>query len=246
MAAEREKAPNIVIKEYVEQDGPQDWKHRQMVQFLYRVFDAARFCFFSPRDESQLVLPQSVIAVDDMRHEVLAAYRISYNPTGLPFEIMMNAKWIGRPRWELCESLIHEEVHLFQEYMADQGVDGYEHCKGGYHNRQFVELCEQVGLHPILGVGAHWGPAGGQFARLMELLGVEKPAHAEGEFKKPEGKVKGKPYWWDADRGKVKGTSTLILYTVDGCPRIPGCKVRSGRRDLQLACMTCGGHFEPH
>src|SRR5206468_2508106 len=151
-------------RDYLTSDeAPTDWKYREAVQFLYGVFDSARFHFFSPRDETQLVLPQSVIAVEDMRYNTLAAYRITYNATGLPFEISMNAKWIDRPRWELCESLIHESVHLYQEWGADQGLvrsggQPMEHCRGGYHNKQFVELCEEVGLHPLLGVGAHWRP----------------------------------------------------------------------------------------
>jgi hypothetical protein len=119
----KEHGPNNVIKDYINStDAPTDWKRRDVVQFLYTVYDAARFHFFSPHDETQLVLPQSVIAVDAMRHDTLAAYRISYNPNGLPFEIIMNTKWLDRPRWELCESLIHETTHLYQEYMADQGA----------------------------------------------------------------------------------------------------------------------------
>src|SRR5579859_2217604 len=124
------EAPHHAIRDYVTSPtSPVDWQYRDVVSFLYSVFDAARFCFFSPQSESQLVLPQSIIAVDQMRHDTLAAYRITYNPNGLPFEIIMNAKWLDRPRWELCESLIHETTHLYQEYMADQGVTGMEPCK---------------------------------------------------------------------------------------------------------------------
>jgi hypothetical protein len=136
----REARPNDVIKDYINSaDALNDWQHREVVQFLYSVYDAARFFFFSPLNDAQPVLPQSLIAVDEMRHDTLAAYRITYNPNGLPFEIIMNAKWLDRPRWELCESLIHETTHLYQEYMADHGVDGMEHCNRGYHNKQFVK-----------------------------------------------------------------------------------------------------------
>ena len=57
-----------------------------------------------------------MIAVDALRHDTLAAHRLTYNPNGLPFEIIMNALWIQRPRWELAETLLHKSVHLFQEF----------------------------------------------------------------------------------------------------------------------------------
>lgn len=246
MPRPEQSEPNIVIKGYVEADGPQDWKHRETTQFLYRTFDVARFAFFSPRDETQPVLPQSVIAVDGMRVETLAAYRLTYNPNGLPFEIVLNSRWIARPRWELAESLVHEMVHLYQEYLADQGVDGMQKSKNGYHNKQFVELCEDLGLHPIIGVGAHWRPADGQFERLMGQLGIEKPEHAKAEgWVKPDPGKKG-PNWFDADRGRPKGKSTLVLYTSDQCERKPECKIRAGRKDMDIRCNECGGDFHPH
>lgn len=244
-----EAEPNSAIKDYVTKDGPTDWRHRETVQFLYGLFDTSRFVFFSPQDETQLVMPQTVIAIDEMRHDTLAAYRLSYNPNGLPFEIIMNAKWIDRPKWELAESLIHEEVHLFQEYMANKGQDHagnkMQGCKSGYHNRTFVEIAEQIGLHPILGLGAHWRPADGQFEALMGTLGVEKPDHAEGDFVKPDKPKDGK-FWWDDSRGKTKGKSTLTLYTADDCSKPAPCKLRAGRRDLHLTCTDCSGVFTPH
>lgn len=247
----KETEANKIVKDYVQTEAPQDWEHREVSQFLYRTYDLAKFTFFSPRDETQLTMPQAVIAVDQMRIEALAAHRLTYNPNGLPFEIRTNSRWIERPRWGLAESLVHEMVHLYQEDGADRYMDRFtgeplEHCKNGYHNKQFVEMCAEIGLHPLIGIGAHWRPADGQFERLMELMEVEKPAHAYGEFKKPEGNVKGRDAdWFAADRGKVRGISTLTLYTSDACTRSSPCRIRAGRRDLILNCGECGGHFLP-
>lgn len=132
-------------------------------------------------------------------------------------------------------------VHLFQEE-----VPGYEKCKRGWHNQQFVDICEEIGLHPLLGVGAHWRPMDGQVAKLAEMIGIEKPAHAEGEFVKPEGPKPPKAYWWDPDRGgKPKGKSTLIKYVAEGCTKSPTCTFRSGRKDLNVRCSDCQGEFHP-
>jgi hypothetical protein len=126
---------------------------------------------------------------------------------------------------------------------ARKGNERFQGCKSGYHNKQFVEIAEELGLHPLLGVGAHWRPGDGQFARLMEPLEVEKPDHAKGEFEKPDKPKDGK-FWWDDNRGKKKGTSTLTLYTNPECPQPAPCKLRAGRKDLHLSCDDCSGKFQ--
>ena len=156
--------------------------------------------------------------------------------------IGFNEHYISRPLWETLETMVHEMIHLYQE-----NTPGLQPCKHGYHNTQFVEIAEEIGLHPLLGIGAHWLPATGQFARLMARYGVERPKHAERDFAKPDGKKA--PYWWDGDRhggDKPKGKSTLILYICPDCTRQPmGCKIRSGRADLDIKCNRCGGTFVP-
>lgn len=247
-----EAEPNSAIKDFVTgETGPKDWGPHETVNFLYGLFDTYRFTFFSPTSDEQLRMPQTVIAVAAMRHDTLAAYRLSYNPNGLPFEILINSLWMERPQWELAETLLHETVHLYQEYMSGKDQDRtkgdkLQGCKSGYHNKQFVEIAEEVGLHPLLGVGAHWKPADGQFEKLMGFIGVEKPEAAKGEFSKPDdGKKSSGTFWWDGDRGRKKGTSTLTLYTSESCQQPSPCKVRSGRRDLHLSCDSCGGKFSP-
>lgn len=236
--------PNDYIRDFILDDGAKDWRHTDLVKQLYEVDRTFTFNLFSPKDETQLELPQSVIAVADMRVEILAAYRLSYNPNGLFCEILHNEKHLDRPFWAVCESHLHERVHQMQEWLADKGDNGYQKCKGGWHNAQFVGLCEDVGLHPMLGIGAHWKPADGQFSRIMDRLDIPKPIEAGGAFPKPEDK-RSKDSWWDRGRGTARGKSTLALYTADACNRSPRCKIRSGRTDLQIRCMECEGTFRP-
>src|SRR5688500_2783658 len=93
--------PNKVIKGFVQSKGSEDWKHQQKASEFYRLYDTFRRFFFAPLPDSpQKALPQAVIAVDDMRVDTLAAYRLIPNAMGLPWEISMNAKYLDRPIWE--------------------------------------------------------------------------------------------------------------------------------------------------
>lgn len=229
-----ERTPNEYIRGYVEEEA-REWQHRRMAQTLYEWADVFRYYFFAAQDASQRGLPQPLIAIEQMRVEILAAYRLKENPNGLPYEILMNERYLHRPLWESLEAELHEMAHLFQET-----TPGMHSCKGGYHNAQFVTVCEQLGLHPRLGSGAHWRPADGQFERLMERYEIPKPEHASGDFSAPPADKK--KAWWDEDRGKKKGSSTLRLYL---CSCIPPFKVRTGRPDLTAICLRCEQPFLP-
>lgn len=227
-----EREPNRAVREYVESDGPREWEHKEPARGLYEWADVFRFYFFSAGKPGDYALPQPLVAVAPMRIETLAAYRLVPNPNGLPYEVIMNSHWLKRPQWEILETLLHEMVHLYQE-----NAPGMVRCKPPYHNQQFVDLCEQLGLHSRLGSGAHWKPADGQFEALMTRYGVEKPVYAI--VIGPDGPKK--KYWWDDDRSRRKGSSTLLKY-VCGCPA-PKNSVRSGRKDLMALCLICNETF---
>ncbi len=233
-----ERQPNAVVRTYVESEAA-NWEHREAATILYEWADLFRHYFFAAGSEARRGLPQPLIAVEALRVDVLAAYRLKENPNGLPYEIIMNARYLDRPLWETLETELHELVHLYQETSP-----GLDKSKGGYHNAQFVAICEELGLHPRLGTGTHWRPADGQFERLMNRYGVVKPDYAveTPPVVPPGAKTK---YWWDDDRRTKKGSSTLVLYTSEACTRTPSCKLRSGRRDLSVHCRECGGDFTP-
>ncbi len=74
-------------------------------------------------------------------------------------------------RWAQLETLLHEQVHLWQQNFGKDPV------KPGrvYHNKEFVEKCESMGLHPKIGEGYHLKLADGPFAILMRELGIAPP-----------------------------------------------------------------------
>ena len=243
-AIEREN-PNKLIKDYVERDGPKDWQHAETLKFLYHALEKMEYAFLSPRDESQLAIPQAVLGISKEDIRILAFFRTTYNPNGLPLEIILNEVHIARSRWELCESLAHEALHLYQEYMVKKKQHDYFSCTGNNHNRQFCSMAKEIGLNVFPGAGFHFAPPdkNSQFEKLLHLIGEERPEEAKpGDGKLPPIKPSGN--WWDVGP-KPKGSSLMLLYTCDSCDRQPRCKIRSGRSDLEIGCRRCGGDFHP-
>jgi len=67
--------------------------------------------------------------------------------------------------------LLHEQVNLWQQNFGNDPV------KPGwvYHNKEFVEKCESLGLHPKPGEGYHLKLVDGAFEILMRELGIVPP-----------------------------------------------------------------------
>lgn len=170
-----------------------DWEYRGEAKYLYDKAVLLRERLIDPiaridRD----ALPDPVIAFDNLRNKnTLAAYRLVRNPVGLECEITMNTQHYvdakdeeGNPqkvwqfgRWAQLETLAHEYVHLKQQTVGeDPVVIGKKHT---YHNKEFVDMCEAIGLHPKLGEGWHTQLADGPFEILMNELGITKPEGTE-------------------------------------------------------------------
>ena len=126
-------------------------------------------------------LPDLVISFANLRNfSTLVAYRLMCNPQGLLYEITFNTEHYmeegGKLVWRFgrlgqLETLLHEQVHLWQQNFGKDPV------KPGrvYHNKEFVEKCESLGLHPKIGEGYHLKLADGAFEILMRELGIAPP-----------------------------------------------------------------------
>jgi hypothetical protein len=231
----REQNPNSLIKDYISNGGASDWQHKDAARELYSAEELFRYYFFQPLKEGDYSMPQSVIGIEKMHVHTLAGYYLVPNAIGLRYQISLNSLYLDRPRYSIYETLLHEMVHLYQENHPQ-----LDKCTLGYHNKTFVALCEELGLHPRLGHGSHWKGADGQFETLMGRLGIEKPEEARTEVEPSKPKTN----WWDIGP-KPRGRSTLVLYVNDDCIKAPPCKIRSGRKDLNVACTDCGGTFRP-
>lgn len=223
--------PKPAIKKNAE--SARDWEYSEDAKHLYAMAVVFRDRLIDPIariERSQM--PDPVISFDDLRNnKTLAAYTISRNAQGLLDEITFNtAHYVQEDgkmawsygRWAQLETLLHEQIHLWQQRVGQNPVKpGRSH-----HNKEFVDKCESLGLHPMPNVGCHVAVADGVFAGLMAELGIERPSDVPREHGK-------KIDWFKPE--KEKGRSTLKKWEC-GC----GQKVRVGKEDWPGAiCRSC-------
>src|SRR6266498_3460072 len=207
-----------------------DWEYSEETQHLYGMAVLFKDRFLDPilhTDRGRL--PDPVISFDDLRNQkTLAAYTLHRNPQGLLDEITFNTVhyededgkrvW-AFGKWAQLETLLHEQVHLWQENFGKS-----QHKPGRVsHDKEFVEKCESLGLHPMPIIGCHTQVADGPFAQLMQELGIPRPEDVS--------RVEGKPSKVDWFRPKKeKGRSTLTKWSC-GCQNI-----RVGTKEFYGRC----------
>lgn len=205
-----------------------DWEYQEEATYLYNKAVLLRDRLLDPLHHlDRERLPEPVIAFENLRNQnTLAAFRLTRNPQGLKNEIILNTQhYIDQDgkkvwefgRWAQLETLLHEEVHEWQQVFGSDPVQ----LRRIYHNKEFVEKCQSVGLHPKLGEGYHLQLADGPFALLMKELGIQPP---DLDQKPPD--VNRDWFKWLLDfTGKGRrGTSTLSKWVCPEC----GLKVRVG------------------
>lgn len=217
-----------------------DWVYKDEATYLY-----AKAVLFKDRLLDPLHhldrdrLPEPVIAFENLRNKnTLAAFRLTRNPQGLKNEIILNIEHYidqdGKKIWEYgkwaqLESLLHEMVHEWQQVFGKDPVQ----LKRIYHNKEFVEKCESLGLHPKLGEGYHLQLADGPFALLMKELGIEPP-----DLEQKPNDLELDWFKWQLDflgKGR-KGISTLSKWVCPEC----GLKARIGiKGNPELIHDTC-------
>jgi len=253
----KESFSNIESKYLIEHINPQpevrknaekayDWEYADEAAFLYRIANLFKDRFLDPillTDRNRL--PDPVISFRNLRNmNTLAAYTLQRNPQGLLYEISMNTQqyndaesgkqWIFG-RWAQLETLLHEQIHLWQQNF---GTDPYRQGRS-QHNKEFVEKCESLGLHPKPGKGYHTRLADGTFALLMSELGIEQP-----ELPKTDKEPNMDWYKWflDTQGKRRKGKSSLKKWT---CP-VCGLNARMGIKGNPLIrhepCEIKTGH----
>ena len=206
-----------------------DWEYSEEAKYLYGMAVTFRDRFLDPillTDRGRL--PDPVISFDNLRNrKVLAGYSLHRNPQGLLDEITFNTEHYEKQeekkvwrfgRWAQLETLLHEQIHLWQQNFGEDPV------KPGrvYHNKEFVAKCESLGLHPMPIVGSHTQVADGVFAQLMNELGIPRPENVPTiDWTKAGGKPI-KRDWFRPE--KEKGTSTLHKWVCPDC----GLAVRIG------------------
>ena len=220
-------SPTLEVKTAVRRNAETEttWKYHDIAKRLYTFTDIFRQRLIQPiLKPDQEVLPSPVIGFDYFDVRTLAYYRLGKNAYGIDDEIIFNERHLDRPMYSILETLLHEQLHLWQQRHGEHPV------KKNYHNEEFVTKAENLGLHPFPIVGFHWKPADGLFQGLLLEHGIRKP---EEVWEVEEGE---KRDWWIDPDTKKKGRSTLHKWA---CPRCD-LNIRVGvQRDIELACLPC-------
>jgi hypothetical protein len=225
-------------------ESARDWEFADEAAYLYRMAVIFKNRFLDPvllTDRRRL--PDPVISFSNLRNRnTLAAYTPVRNPQGLLYQITMNTEHYieeeqdGKKikawsfgKWAQLETLLHEQVHLWQQNFGKDPVKrGRSH-----HNKEFIQKCESLGLHPMPGIGCHTCIADGVFEILMKELGINSPDISQ----KPDDLDFDWFKWFLDSLGKGrKGTSTLNKWTCPEC----GLNVRIGiKGDPELRHEPC-------
>ena len=203
-----------------------DWEYREDAKYLYDKAKGLRGRLIDPIariDREQL--PDPIIGFKDLRnYKALAEYLIIRDELGLSCRINFNTahyvetngkrtwKW---GRWAQLETLAHEYIHLWQQQVGSGKPS---------HGKEFIDKCEEIGLHPMPGVGCHTTVADEPFSILMAEWGLKRP----GDVPRDDRKVD----WFinPGDLKKRKGKSTLAKWT---------CGCQNARIGTKEFCATC-------
>lgn len=206
------------------------WKHHEIAGQLYGWTDRFRDRLIDPVARiDRSTLPGPVIGFDSFDYRILAYYLLGKNAFGLEDEIILNEAHLDRPLYCILETVLHEQLHLWQQRFGQHPV------KRNYHNQEFCEKAESLGLHPAPIIGCHYKPADGTFEALLREYGVYKPALAE-QIELPKDK---KRNWWEGERRK-EGRSTLEKWSCS-C----GQHARIGTKAHFAYCTLCKDPFLP-
>lgn len=229
----------LAVKQNAE--NAKDWEFSDEAKYLYGMAEAFRDRFFqSMLATKEGQLPDPVISFDDLRNrKTLATFTLHRNPVGLLDEITFNTahyeeqegKQIWKfGRWAQLETLLHEQVHLWQQNFGQYPVKPEKVS----HNKEFVDVCERFGLHPLPVIGAHYAVADGPFAQYMAELGLPRP----DDVPRIDGK-KSKRDWFRPT--PEKGRSTLHKWVCPNCGLAVRIGISSDPKLVHDACSEAKG-----
>lgn len=163
-------------------------------------------------------VPRITLGVDKHNRRQLGHYKIGRDALGLRWRIDMNILHLGRTKADVIRVLLHETLH------AVQHESGTPAKIANYHNAQFREWCERLGI-PTDSSGHDLGTVADglydQFAKRHKLDGTAKLL-APKSLPKP-------------------GGSKLKKWSCTGCDE--PVNVRVATPDFDATCNLCGTVF---
>lgn len=149
---------------------------------------------------------------------------------GIHKTVMINTEYLSLPDRVILEILTHQFVHHWQQ------AKGGKPSRITFHNKQLVDVCEDLGIYITPVKGNHFCNPSGRFGDLMyrhNIKSVETPVLPEDI---------GNNDWWNYISGSEdginrRGESALIKWTC-------GCQdVRVGKGNFFATCSICHNAF---
>ena len=223
---------------------------------IQAVIDELDSTFFSGNGKE--CIPELVFAINNQCRACVTAF---VSPDALYDKLNnkklqylgINPKYLDRDSSEILATICHELCHIYE--------NAYIHIpRGGYHDRQWVELMESCGLTPVFLNKSKTSVStriaeGGAFEEFVKTF---KEKHGEDYFniveysKEIEHKTKvslgieegedtedSSPKADNADKPVKKYNRNKVKYTCSGC----GVKVW-GKPGLHIECSDCACSFE--
>lgn len=140
------------------------------------------------------------------------------------YEINIVAEYLNREFSEICETMLHEMVHLHNSQ------NNIKDCSKNHHNKHFKEKAEEVGL-----IVEKDSKVGFGITHLSSKL--EKEINSWEDFNKEVFNI----YRMEVSNNKTtKQKSKFYNYSCPTC----GSKVKSLNDNLEIICKKCGTLFE--
>ncbi len=205
---DRNEKINTHLRDHL--DSIHDWHYQEISGFLHSW--AARF-----NERFALDIPTPAIRLTCLQRRAYGTYLRGRNGFGLRYEITINTKYLRRPLAEHLDTLLHEQIHMWQEIHGKPG-------KHGYHTKQFREKAASFGLI-VNERGEGLGVVPGPFLDLLAEYGVDTT-----EIK----------YYnaceVDPGQARMRGQSKMKKWSC-------GCTNVRAAVDVNARCLSCGNEF---
>ncbi len=118
-----------------------EWTFQPAAERLTRLYDQMNELFFGK------TLPKAIIAIGPDLITRYGCYRLGRDEIGAKHRIRLNARHFGRSESDVAITLLHEQIHLFQNEFGHVGH------RPRYHNKEFVGLAAVRGIEAQIGNG---------------------------------------------------------------------------------------------
>jgi hypothetical protein len=157
MAVDSQELINLSLRDH---EISTSWDLQSVARTCHEFFDLSNVEFFSAR------LPQCFLRFGSRRRGRLGEYSPTRNDVGARFEINLNPRHFDRPLYQVLGTLLHEQVHLWQDLYGKPS-------KTNWHNREFVERARSVGIPCESGRHAFTIAYTEPFLTLAKRAGIE-------------------------------------------------------------------------